>query len=122
MKQYSETGSFIFLDSGVYESSWTRDHEWTPRLYQSIASKADFDFYGSFDVVPHPKDTTTTFAKKTLKGILTSRTPRHKMSFVPIIHGLSPSQLVMFLKELLKTHPDLCSMVAVPEPSILFLS
>lgn len=113
--EYSENGGFVFLDSGVYESFWKLDHKWNYDLYSTLIPQICYDFYGSFDVLPHAESQTPRFTKCTLDNIVASRKLSDKPGFVPIIHGKSPAELVLLTKKLVKEYPQLCHFIAVPE-------
>jgi len=115
ISEYSKKGCFVFLDSGIYESFWKADPKWTYDLYKTLISKIDFDFYGSFDVLPHAKIKAVHFTKDTFEGILASRSLSNKLGFVPILHGLDPNQLVSLVTRFVKKYPDLCNFIAIPE-------
>jgi len=114
ISEYSKR-CFVFLDSGVYESSWTADSKWTYDLYRKIASHVDFDFYTSFDILPCAKDTTEEFTKRTFEMILASYRLSNKVGFIPVLHGLEPDQLLSLVKKFVKKYPNLCGIIAVPE-------
>lgn len=113
--EYSKKGSFVFLDSGIYESFWKADAKWTYNLYKTAVSQIDFDFYSSFDVLPHTKNKAMQFTKDTINSILASRNLSDKPGFVPILHGLSPDKLVSLMTGFVKKYPYLCNYVAIPE-------
>lgn len=115
ISEYQKRGSFVFLDSGVYESYWKANSEWTYDSYKTSISKMKFDFYSSFDILPSPKNRAGQFERKTFESILASRSLSNKPGFVPILHGSNPDQLVSLLSRFVNMHPDLCEMIAVAE-------
>lgn len=112
---YWEKGGFVFLDSGVYESSWKANSEWRKSLYDSLMSNVNFDFYSSFDVLPLSEKSSKEFIKQTFTNILTSYNNLKRPGFVPIFHGLKPQDLVSLVSVFLKKYPNLCEIVAIPE-------
>lgn len=115
ISEYWKKGSFVFLDSGVYESSWKANLEWTYDSYKISISQIDFDFYSSFDVLPRPKNGDGEFERKTFKSILASRSLSNEPGFVPILHGSNSDQLVSLLSKFVSRHPHLCDIIAVAE-------
>lgn len=115
ISEYWKKGGFVFLDSGVYESFWKADPEWTYESYKTSISQIDFDFYSSFDVLPRPENGVEKFEKKTFESVLASHSLSNEHGFVPILHGSNPDQLVFLLSRFVGMHPHLCDIVAVPE-------
>jgi len=115
VQEYSKKGSFVFFDSGIYESFWKADPEWTYDLYKATVSQIESDFYCSFDVLPSPNRKTAHFRKKAFKKILESSKLSDISAFVPIMHGLTPDELISAVKSFARKYPDLCSFVAIPE-------
>jgi hypothetical protein len=104
--------SFIFLDSGVFESFWRADKRWNHKLHKAAMSTARFDFYSSYDVLPQGKS--KNFLQKTIKGIVDSRNLSEKGGFFPIIHGC-PDELVLATEKLTRNYPKLCNFIAISE-------
>jgi len=115
ISEYSKKGCFVFLDSGVYESSWKADLEWTYDLYKASISRVGFDFCSSFDVLPYGKNRAEEFKEETFERILASYSLSNGHGFVPILHGLNPDQLVSLVAKFVKTYPYLCNIIAVAE-------
>jgi len=115
ISEYWKKGCFVFLDSGVYESSWKVNLDWTYDLYKASISQVDFDFYSNFDVLPYPKNKSEKFVDKTFQSILASYSLSNGLGFVPILHGLNPDQLVSVVAKFVKIHPHLCDIIAVAE-------
>lgn len=113
--EYSKKGCFVFLDSGIYESFWKADFKWTYDLYRASISQMSFDFYCSFDILPYAKDQTPKFTRETFDSILASRDLSDNPGFVPILHGISPDDLVFLIRSFVKKYPNLCNFVAVAE-------
>lgn len=108
---------FLFLDSGVYESSWRVDSKWNLESYRNLVSQVECDFYSSFDFLPNKTNEKIDeeFKQRTFGNILASRGVSKKGVFVPILHGLNPNQLISVLTEFVKTHPDLSGVIAIAE-------
>lgn len=115
VQEYSKRGSFVFFDSGIYESFWKADPEWTYNLYKITMSQIGSDFYSSFDVLPSSNHKTAQFRKEAFRNILDSSKLSEKSAFVPIIHGLTPDELMSAVKSFIGKYPYLCDFVAVPE-------
>jgi hypothetical protein len=115
LREYSTKGSFVFFDSGIYESYWKSDPKWTYDLYKATISLIESDFYSSFDVLPVSNCSTVQFREKAFKSILASSKLSEKSAFVPIMHGLSPDELMSTVKGFVRKYPHLCDFVAVPE-------
>jgi queuine/archaeosine tRNA-ribosyltransferase len=113
---YREKG-FLFMDSGLYESSWRKDPNWDMNSYKSLLSQIQFDLYTSFDVLPEikKKETEEEFKDKTFKNMLESSVFQNDNLFIAIVHGSSPDTLVSLVGELVKGHPNLCGAVAIAE-------
>lgn len=114
IRSYLEKGSFVFADSGIYESYWKADASWSYDLYKTAVGQMDFDFYSSFDVLPTTKDVGG-FAKETVANILASRKLSNKSGFMPILHGLHPDMLVSLTSTFVREHPSLSTFLAIPE-------
>ena len=108
---------FFFLDSGIYESSWYGDPHWNIDSYKTLVSKVKFDFYSSFDVIPkgRNKKRDKKFIEQTFANTVASRAFSNKGQLVAILHGRTPDYLISMVKEFVRTHPNLCDTVAVPE-------
>jgi len=116
IKDYRQKG-FLFMDSGLYESSWRKDPNWNMNSYKNLVSQIRFDLYTSFDVLPDPKkkETEAEFKDKTFKNVLESSVLQDNNLFIAILHGSSPASLVSIVEEFIKRHPNLCGAVAVAE-------
>lgn len=108
---------FLFLDSGIYESSWYGDPNWNIDSYKALVSKVKFDFYSSFDVLPEGKNKKhdKKFIEQTFANIAASRAFSNKGQLVAILHGRTPDHLVSIVREFVGAHPNLCDVVAIPE-------
>jgi queuine/archaeosine tRNA-ribosyltransferase len=108
---------FLFLDSGIYESSWYDNLSWDRNSYKDMISKVKFDFYSSFDVLPKgsSKKNDKKFMKQTFENIIASRTFSSKGELVAILHGRSPDHLIAIIQQFVNTHPEICHIIAIPE-------
>jgi len=114
---YRKTG-VIFLDSGLFESSWKDDERWNINAYRSILSQAKFDLYSSFDVYRAYEESYEQFKKNTYDHILESSPFLNKTVFFAIFHESSPTQLVRLVEEFVEKHSSLCRNIAVAERDI----
>jgi queuine/archaeosine tRNA-ribosyltransferase len=116
IKDYREKG-FLFMDSGLYESSWRKDSNWDLNSYKSLLSQIQFDLYTSFDVLPDfkKKGMEDEFKGKTFTNLLESSVFQNGNLFIAIIHGSSPDALVTLIGNLVEDHPNLCGAVAIAE-------
>lgn len=108
---------FLFLDSGIYESSWYNDPGWSMDSYKNLVSKVKFDIYSSFDVLPKGRDKKSLkkFQTQTFSNIVESRDLTNKGELVGILHGANPDHLLLIVTEFVATYHDLCNIIAVPE-------
>jgi tRNA-guanine family transglycosylase len=108
-------GSFIMLDSGIFESYWKGDRSWDFDKYRKSVSRIDSDFYFSFDVLPNPKSSEVRFQRSTVLQVEKSSLISKTSEFIPIVHGRSSKELVSTVKALLNAQPKSRRLVAVPE-------
>jgi hypothetical protein len=113
MSRYSQQGGFVYVDSGIFESFWRADSQWTYDLYKSSISEMDFDFYSSFDVLPGVND--AEYEKETFERISASRGLSTKAEFVPILHGIDSDRLVSLTEKFMRLFPNISTVIAVPE-------
>lgn len=108
---------FLFLDSGIYESSWYNDPSWGIATYKDLVSKVKFDFYSSLDILPKGKGKKSLkkFQTQTFSNIVESRNLTNKGELVAILHGIHPDHLLLMVTEFVATQHDLCNIIAVPE-------
>ena len=116
MKRYRKKG-VLFLDSGLFESSWKVDTKWNIGSYKNLMSQAKFDIYTCFDVLPAEtgKEDKTKFKEKTFGNIVESSMFMNNAVFFPILHGSSPGELIGLVKDFVDQFPQLCNFVALPE-------
>ena len=104
--------SFVFMDSGIFESYWKDDKRWKIKLHQETLAESTFDLHTSFDILPSQncKD----FVNETIDAAICSREQCDKAGFIPVIHG-NPDEVLLITKRLVKSRPDLCNFIALPE-------
>jgi hypothetical protein len=110
VEKYREIG-LLFMDSGIFESSWKKDPSWDLSCYKSLMSQFHFDLYTSFDVLPTEKK----FKDNTFKNALESSVFENNNIFVVILHGDSAGTLVSIVKEFVDKHQNLSKAVAIAE-------
>lgn len=115
IEEYRRKGGFVFVDSGVFESSWKSDQKWTFDSYKSAITEIDCDFYTSLDILPDERMEAEVFEKETFKNILGSQSLSKEGRFIPILHGLNPNQLVSILTKFVELQPRLCNIIAIAE-------
>jgi queuine/archaeosine tRNA-ribosyltransferase len=113
--QFSMQGSFLLLDSGVFESYWKGDKTWTFESYAKAVSEVRCDLYYSFDVFPDLSKSEQDFFAETCLRIMRSCNVSDSAQCIPILHGPSPQQLVAVVERFVQENPDRLSMVAVSE-------
>jgi len=113
----SRNKGFLFLDSGIYESSWYNNLSWDRNSYRDLISKVKFDFYSSFDILPKgsSRKNDKKFMKQTFENITASRALSNKGELAAILHGRSPDHLIAMIEQFVSTHPEICRIIAVPE-------
>ena len=107
--------SFLFLDSGMFESYWLRDSKWTMESYKQIAKKFPFDIFTSLDFFPMVDDVSSGIVSSAIRRIKESRGISNSPGFAPIIHGVNPKALVAMVESIMKKIPNDWSIIAVPE-------
>ena len=116
VSEYSRTGNFVMIDSGVFESFWKNDKTWTFKEYSDTIPKIDADFYATFDFSPNllPKD--TDLYNELMKGIKQSLTVITYGVPLEIIHGRTPDELISNVVKYALTVEDYQSqIIAIPE-------
>jgi len=114
IKDYRKQG-VLFLDSGLYESSWKVDPNWDINSYKGLMTETKSDFYSSFDVFRSDEQSDEEFRKHTFDNIVESSVFLDNVLFVPILHETSSDKLIDFVKEFVEKHPELCGSIAVAE-------
>lgn len=119
MKEYRKKG-FLFLDSGLFESSWIVGKTWDIAAYKNLIFNAKFDFYSSFDVfrdqkIRDQKISDEEFAKLSFDNIIESSAFLNNVVFVPILHEETAEKLVNLVGKFTEEYPKLCGCVAVAE-------
>ena len=115
INDYSKKGGFVFLDSGIFESFWKADLRWTYDIYKATIGHINFDFYSSFDILPHLENITENFEERTFKKILASYSLSSEQGFVPILHGANPNKLISLISKFVTIYPHLCDIIAIAE-------
>jgi queuine/archaeosine tRNA-ribosyltransferase len=113
--EFSTQGSFLLLDSGIFESYWRGDRTWTFESYANAVSRVQCDLYCSFDVFPDLSESEQDFFEETRLRILRSSSVSGRAQCVPILHGLDPRQLVVLVERLVEGYPDGLSILAISE-------
>ena len=113
MKKFSGKG-FIFMDSGLFESSWRDDEKWDVDSYRSILSKGDFDLYTSFDIYRNDR-IYEDFKQRTFDNILESSVSLNNVAFFAVVHESSPANLLRLIGEYLEEHAAVSSNIAIAE-------
>jgi queuine/archaeosine tRNA-ribosyltransferase len=117
IKRY-RTNGLLFLDSGLFESSWKDDPEWNIDVYKSVLSEVHFDLYTSFDVYRNEAKSYEDFKKRTYSNAVESSVFLDNLVFYVILHESSPFQLLKLMKEFVEDHHDLCGRIAIAERDI----
>ena len=116
VSEYSRTGNFVMIDSGVFESFWKNDKTWTFKEYSDTLAKIDADFYATFDFSPNliPKDidlyNELIGRIRQSHGVITDGVP------FEIIHGRTPEELIGNVEKYASSVENYQSkMIAIPE-------
>jgi len=115
--RYIDKG-FLFLDSGLFESSMKRSIQWNLADYKSILSEINFDLHSSFDVYRKDFRSHEDFKKTTYDNILESSVFLNNGAFLAILHAPSTRTLIKIVQEFVSNYPTLCSSIAVAERDI----
>lgn len=115
INKFSTNGNVLFLDSGLYESTWKKDNKFSFGEYRQSLSLVDYDFCSSFDVFHQPGEELSFFAEKTIKAIRDSQLQKSGSDLVPIVHGTSPQELLQVVKKVIKAFDFELHFLAVPE-------
>jgi queuine/archaeosine tRNA-ribosyltransferase len=111
---YFRNGSFVMLDSGIFESNRNYDHTWTFNQYARWVRTIDSDFYFSFDLLPRPSTSDKRFFERTLAQIKRSKSVTQSSECVPIVHASKPRQLVRYFAKFLD-YSQMFKVVSVSE-------
>lgn len=117
MEDFHKNG-FLFIDSGLFESSWKEDKTWNLNSYKSILSRVNFDIYTSYDIYGGNNKSVKELQRNTDKNILESSVFMDSRLFLAIFHETVPSRLIKMIKQFLEKYPNLCGAVAVAEREI----
>ena len=115
INNFSDKGNILFLDSGIYESTWKHDPKWSFDTYRETVSLVKCDLYSSFDIFPALNEEYSTFMKKTISVIDKSRALESTGELVPIIHGENPQELFKAIKKVLRAFNFELRMISVAE-------
>lgn len=114
IKSYRKKG-VLFLDSGLYESSWKADQNWDINSYKSIMPEVKFDLYSSFDIYRINGESDEEFKKRTFDNIIESSAFLNNVLFVVILHESSSAKLIELVREFVEKYPNLSGSIAVAE-------
>ena len=107
--------SFVFVDSGRFESWWYKDTEWDFKKYSSILKEIEYDFYSSLDVFPSFESRSNGYVEAVLNSITTSRSISESPGFIAVYHGSTPVELLSTIKKTIEKVKDHSSIIAIPE-------
>jgi queuine/archaeosine tRNA-ribosyltransferase len=99
MSDFFRNGSVVMLDSGIFESYWSRDSSWTFKEYAKWVKRVDSDFYFSYDLLANVSLSEKKFLAKTITRIIRSRSIDETSYCVPIVHGLHTRQILSGLRK-----------------------
>lgn len=114
LKNYKKNG-FLFLDSGLFESSGAKFPKWDFSSYKSILSEASFDIYSSFDVYKKRLTSYEEFRKSTYAHILESSIFQNGVAFFAVLHASSPAELIKLVREFVIEYPNFCARLSIAE-------
>ena len=115
INKFSDNGNILFVDSGIYESTWKRDPNWLFDNYRETISSVKCDLYSSFDIFPKSDEEYSSFVKKTIRAIRRSRALESRGELVPIVHGENPQELFKAVKKVLRAFDFELRIISVPE-------
>ena len=118
INKFSTNGNVLFIDSGIYESTWKKDENWTEKgldTYRKTLSSINYDFYSSFDIFPKPDEEYSRFLERTIKAIRESQLQKVVGELIPIVHGRTPQELLQVVKKVIKAFDFELRFLAVPE-------
>ena len=114
ISEYFRNGSFVMIDSGIFECFWKRDVEWTFQRYSRSVRQIDSDFYFSFDQYPPKGASTDRFIRLSVTKIRSSALISVSSQSIPVVHGLSPEHLVRVFERVISSLKSV-PMIAVSE-------
>jgi queuine/archaeosine tRNA-ribosyltransferase len=115
ISNYFRNGSFVMLDSGIFESCRNHDAAWTFKQYAKWVRSVDSDFYFSYDVLPHVSNSDERLFERTLSQIRRSKSVTGSSECIPVVHGLTPKQLIRQFRKLVFHYPQFFNMISVTE-------
>jgi queuine/archaeosine tRNA-ribosyltransferase len=114
ISDFFRNGSIVMLDSGIFESYWSRDNSWTFKEYAKWVKRVDSDFYFSYDLLANVTFSEKKFLAKTISQINRSRSIDETSYCVPIVHGLHIKQILSVIRKVASIDDGL-RMLAVSE-------
>ncbi len=114
IKQYMKQ-SFVFVDSGRFESWWYKDSGWNFELFSETLKKIEYDFYASLDVFPSFQTRSQGYVDAVLNSIESSRAISSSPGFIAVFHGSTPIELVSIIEKTLEKVKNLSGIIALPE-------
>lgn len=115
INRFSDNGNILFLDSGIFESSWRNDPNWSFETYRETVSSVKCDFCSSFDTFHARDEKYTDFVKRTIGTIHKSRALESSGQLVPIVHGKNPQELLKAVKKVLRAFNFELRVLSIPE-------
>ena len=113
LNKYSKEGNLVFLDSGIYESYWKNDENWSFDKYNETASRLNCDLYTSFDILPNGKRSNSSFLEELTQIVFHSSKVKTLGEMVPIIHGRTQDNLMEGVAKVMDNLAP--SVLAIPE-------
>jgi queuine/archaeosine tRNA-ribosyltransferase len=98
VSEYFRNGSFVMLDSGIFERFWKRDNDWTFPRFSSSVRQIDSDFYCSFDRFHDKNMPINQFVHLSIRGVASSAKIQENSQVLPVLHGNSPGELIQVFK------------------------
>lgn len=112
LERAKESGQLILIDSGNYESYWTRQQSsWTDREFHSVLQVFPYNFAFCFDN-QNPSEKHSEHLKSLVKQFHRDQSIAGSKRLIPIIHG-NPKALPQLSKDLARCTGT--KMLAVPE-------
>jgi len=115
ISEYFRNGSFVMLDSGIFESYRSRDKKWSFDKYVQTVKSVDSDFYCAYDFLPKITSTDDDLLRSTLRMAKKSQEVGIDSRCIPIVHGANPKQLIHVVSRIVGSLTDDTCIIAVPE-------
>lgn len=100
LRTHFRRGSFVILDSGVFESFWRRDASWNLSKYSRIVAKIDCDFYVGYDSIGRKDGSISQSLNAAIKQISACSGLSKNGDLLPVVHGFKPTSIVQTVKRL----------------------